>query len=318
MALRRFASILLLAGGSATAIVACGTRTGLLVTDEVTTDATPDHKEAGKDAADAGVDADAREEDALPFLDVQKDSPKPPPLGCLDAGDTQIYLITSQNELLAFYPPTLAFTTIGHINCPNAGGTPFSMGVERSGTAYSVFTNGKLFRISTANAACQATAYVTGQQGYSTFGMGYAGDQQSESLYVSDNANGKGLATIDTTTFKLSYIGAYAPALPQRCEMTGTGNNELFAYCIQANSTGGVVAQIDRTTAKVVAASPVKVGTSADAFAFAYWGGDFFMFNSPGGPTSVTRYDPVLKTETVVASHPSTIVGAGVSTCAPN
>jgi len=318
MALRRFASILLLAGGSATAIVACGTRTGLLVTDEVTADATPDHKDAGKDARDADADADAIEEDALPFIDVQKDAPKPPPLGCVDAGETQIYLITSQNELLAFYPPTLVFTTIGHINCPNANGTPFSMGVERSGTAYSVFTSGKLFRISTANAACQATPYVTGQQGYSTFGMGYAGDQQSESLYVSDNANGKGLATIDTTTFKLAFIGAYAPALPQRCEMTGTGNNELFAYCIQTNGSGGVVAQIDRTTAKVVAASPVKVGTSSDAFAFAYWGGDFFMFNSAGGPTLVTRYDPALKTETVVASHPSTIVGAGVSTCAPN
>lgn len=317
MGLRRFGSLLFFAGGSAIAILACGTRTGLLVTDEVATDATPDRRDAGRDAADA--DADAREEDALPFLDVQKDVPKPPPLGCLDGGDTQIYLITSQNQLLAFYPPTLTFTTIGPINCPGTGGqTPFSMGVERSGTAYSVFTDGRLFRISTANAQCQSTPYVPGQQGYSTFGMGYAGNQQTEALYVSDNANGKGLATIDTKTFKLSLVGNYAPALPPRCEMTGTSNDELFAYCINNNGNGGVVAQIDPANAKVIAASAVKVGSNSDAFAFAYWGGDFYMFNSPGGATAVTRYDPAKKTETVVASHPSTIVGAGVSTCAPN
>ena len=318
MRLGRFASLFLFSCASATAILACGSRTGLLATDEVAADATPDRKDAGRDG-----DADARDslvdEDALPSIDVQKDVPKPPPLGCVDAGETQIYLISSQNQLIAFYPPTLAFTTIGPIACPNPNGqTPFSMGVERSGTAYSVFTDGRLFRISTANAACQSTPYVTGQSGYSTFGMGYAGDQQGESLYVSDNANGKGLATINTTTFKLTPIGQYVPALPPRCEMTGTGNNELFAYCINSNG-GGVVAQIDRSNANVIAASPVKVGTNQDAFAFAYWGGDFFMFNSTSGSsTKVTRYDPALKTETVVATHPSTIVGAGVSTCAPN
>ena len=317
MSLRRFGSLFLLSCGSAGAIVACGSRTGLLVDEVVTIDATPDRRDAGRDG-DAREE-DVRSEDALPPLDVQKDVPKPPPLGCTDAGSTQIYLITSQNTLLAFYPPTLNFTTIGPINCPGANGqTPFSMGVERSGTAYSVFTDGRLFRVSTANAACQATPFVAGQQGYTTFGMGYAGDQLGEKLYVSDNTNGKGLASIDTTNFKLSFVGPFLPSLPLRCEMTGTGNNELFAYCINANGTGGTVAQIDRATAQVVAASSVKVGTNSDAFAFAFWGGDFYMFNSPGGATSVTRYDPVLKTETVVATHPSTIVGAGVSTCAPN
>ncbi len=317
MSLRRASYLLLLAGGTATMILACGSRTGLLTTEEPAADATPDRKDGGKDGT-ADADVIVIEEDALPPLDVQKDVPKPPPLGCTDAGSTQIYLISSQNQLIAFYPPTLNFTTIGTINCPGSNGqTPFSMGVERSGTAYSVFTDGKLYRLSTATAGCQSTPYVAGQQGYTTFGMGYSGDQNSEKLYVSDNQGGKGLASIDTQTFKLSFVGAYQPSLPPRCEMTGTSQNELFAYCINSTS-GGVVAQIDRFTAKVVAASPVKVGTNSDAFAFAYWGGDFYMFNSPGGGTSVTRYDPVTKTETVVATHPSTIVGAGVSTCAPN
>ena len=314
--MRRLTSVLLLATGSAATILACGSRTGLLSDEVVVADATPDRREAGRDG---DADADVISEDVLPPIDVQKDVPKPPPLGCTDAGSTQIYLITSQNTLLAFYPPTSNFTTVGPINCPGANGqTPFSMGVERTGIAYSVFTDGRLFRLSTANASCQATPFITNQQGYSTFGMGYSGDQVSEQLYVSDNAGGKGLATIDTNNFKLSFVGAFQPSLPQRCEMTGTSNDELFAYCINTQGSGGVVAQINRHTAQVVGATAVKVGTNSDAFAFAYWGGDFYMFNSPGGATTVTRFDPVTKAETVVATHPSTIVGAGVSTCAPN
>lgn len=307
--LPRFARGLLVAVAAAAAIVACGSRTRLLVTDEPTTDATPDRQ----------ADAALAEEDALPPIDVQQDMAKPPPVGCVHQGETQIYLITTDNQLLAFFPPTLTFTTIGHIHCPVSNGVPFSMAVSRSGTAYSVFSDGRFFRISTANAACQATPYAVGQQGYSAFGMGYAGDQLGEALYVSDNAWGKGLATIDTTTLTLSFIGPFVPALPKRCEMTGTSHGELFAYCMSAHGSGSpVVAQIDRASGKVIASTPVNVGAESAAFAFAYWGGAFYMFTSPGDVTTVTRYDPVLKTETAVASHPSLVAGAGVSTCAPN
>jgi hypothetical protein len=298
-------------------VFACGSRTGLLSPSELLLDATSE-----RSLIDRSVDAsrDVRIADVLPPLDVQRDSPRPPPLGCVDAGDTQVYLITSEGEMLSFYPPTSTLVTIGPINCPGAGNeTPFSMGVERSGAAYSVFTDGRLFRLSTATAACRATPFAPGQFGFTTFGMGYAGDQNSEKLYVSDNAGGTGLATIDTTTFALSRVGSFVPDLPERCEMTGTGAGELFAYCVDPNGVGGVVAQIDRTNAKVIAASPVRVGTNNDAFAFAFWGGNFYMFNSSGGGgTTVTKYDPTNQSETVVATHPSTVVGAGVSTCAPN
>jgi hypothetical protein len=300
------------------AIFACGSRTGLLST-EVPPAADAGLRRDGSDAR-ADVNRDVQLVDVLPPIDVkQRDVPKPPPLGCFDAGDTQVYLITAENDLLAFYPPTLNFTTIGPIACPGAEGqTPFSMGVERSGTAYSVFTDGRLFRISTATAACRATSFAVGQRGFTTFGMGFAGNNLSEQLYVSDNATQQGLATINTSNFQLSFVGPFTPALPARCEMTGTGDNELFAYCINTVGAGGVVAQIDRATGSVIAANPVKVGSVNDAFAFAAWGGNFYMFNAQGGTTVVTRYDPTTNIETVVANHPSTIVGAGVSTCAPN
>ena len=58
------------------------------------------------------------------------------------------------------------FTLIGTIACPvvNAGDEPFSMAVDRTGIAYTVFFNpnrtdpllgGELFRVSTATASCE-------------------------------------------------------------------------------------------------------------------------------------------------------------------
>lgn len=317
-AFRRAVTIGFAMSAPAVVLAACGSRTGLLAPDF--DDAATDVRADRRDAANERDARDAADEDALPSIDAPKDVPKPPPLGCTDAGATQIYLITSQNELLAFYPPTLAFTKVGNIACPGAGtATPFSMGVDRAGIAHSVFNDGRLFRLSTANASCQSTPYAPNQLGFQVFGMGYAGDQVSEKLYAADsdfNNPSKGLATIDTQSFKLLSVGPFQPQLP-RCELTGTGDGRLYAFCLKQNTTGSIVAEIDRTNANVIAADNLVMGNQSNAFAFAFWGGDFYIFTSPGGASSVTRYDPIAKTETVVASHPSTIVGAGVSTCAP-
>ncbi len=290
-------------------LVACGARTEL---------GAP-ISESDDGEVDADV-LDARSEDALPPLDGFVDSPIP--TDCVEAGITYVYIITSQNELYSFYPPTLAFTKIGDIKCPaQSGATPYSMAVSRKGVAYSVFNDGELFRISTANASCQATSYVPPAQGeaFYTMGMGYAGDALSESLYVADarfSANSMGLATIDTTTFTRSFIADFQPELP-RCELTGTGDGRLFAFCLNLNSSGSQIAEVDRTTAKVIAVDQLVLGDSNDAFAWAFWGGYFWIFTAPNTTSTVTRYDPVGHQEMNMTTLGSTIVGAGVSTCAP-
>ncbi len=293
-------------------VVACGARTGLLAPEVV--DASED---VGVDVRDAHVDV--VEEDALPSIDQFNDSPIP--TDCPDAGSTLVYIITSENALFSFYPPTLAFSKIGDISCPGALGTPYSMAVDRLGTAYSVFTDGTLWQISTATAACKPTAYVAAPPStpFNTFGMGYAGDNISESLYVADaqfNANSVGLATIDTTTFTRSFIANFQPELP-RCELTGTGDGRLFAFCVLTTGSGSILAEVNRTNAVVVAENSLTTGSSNDAFAYAFWGGQFWLFTGPGGKTTVTQYDPGTHSETIVTSLASTIVGAGVSTCAP-
>ena len=245
----------------------------------------------------------------------------PVPTDCPDAGATLVYVISSQNELFSFYPPTLVFTKIGNIACPSMGATPYSMAVDRLGTAYSVFDDGTLWQISTANAACKATSYMPAVTGtpFHNFGMGYAGDQTGESLYVADanfNSNSLGLATIDTKSFTRNFIAPFNPSLP-RCELTGTGDGRLFAFCLHTSGTGSLLAEVDRTNANVIAENNLTVGDSSDAFAYAFWGGEFWIFTSPGTSTTVTKYDPGTMSESAVTTMPSTIVGAGVSTCAP-
>ena len=292
----------------------CGARTELVA--PPLEDATPDLVADHHDATSEDVFI---EEDVIPHIDHFADVPIP--TDCPDAGSTLVYVITAENDLYSFYPPNLAFTKIGKIACPNAKSTPYSMAVDRKGTAFSVFADGTLWQISTANAACKPTTYVPSPQGtpFFNFGMGFVGTQTTDTLYVCDanfnNVNSKGLATIDTTSFQRTFISNFQPELP-RCELTGTGDGRLFAFCLN-NSGGSQIAEIDPSTAKVIAVNQLKTGNVNDAFAYAFWGGYFWIFHGPGGTTSVVQYDPVTFSETTVTTLAETIVGAGVSTCAP-
>jgi hypothetical protein len=252
--------------------------------------------------------------------------------GCEDAGATQIYLMTGEYILYSFYPPTLALTPIGMISCPDPMGTkPFSMAVDREGTAFVVYQDGNLFQVSTATAACIGTPYSPDQDGISTFGMGYVGNlavDAGETLYVSaDNFNGTGtgptsLGTINTTSFTLSIVGQ---ANLDLAELTGTGDGRLFAFWPPNGQTpsgsilpGAAVSQLDPATAQVIATTPLPTVSFGSGWAFAFWGGDFYLFTAPNGAGSqITRFDPIANTVTVVATMQNTIVGAGVSTCAP-
>ena len=294
---------------TALGVASCGARTDL--GRRVASDATAEDHHAGPDA-----DADAGEEDApvdVVFPDV------PIVTNCADAGTQYVYVITEQNELYSFFPPTLGFSKIGDIACTQSE-TPFSMGVDRSGIGYSVFSNGDLFEISTLNAACKTTPFKPGQSGFTTFGMGFSGAADAgETLYVAESTNqAPRLGSIDTQTFKLDVIGTFNPKASGRCELTGTGDGHLFAFCLPQNGSGGELVNLDPQTAKIISEVNVPVGTSQDAFAYAFYGGEFWIFTGPPNQsTTVTEFDPITLTAKAVATLPSTIVGAGVSTCAP-
>jgi hypothetical protein len=312
--------LLALIGCSGAAVTSCGSRTGLWSDGYGVGTTTNGPHGIGEAGSDGGVDTG---HDVVPLIDVM---PKPDVdrTGCPDADATYIYVVTEQNELFSFYPPDLAFKLVGNLVCPVAGGaTPFSMAVDRRGVAYVLYNDGTLFRVSTATAACTATPFTPNQNGFTTFGMGFASDVggPAERLYVADNdfdGTLRGLGFIDTKTFVLSAIGPFGVTI-RRSELTGTGDGRLFAYWPEpAGGAGGShLTELNKATGQVVAQTDLPIGLANGAFAFAFWGGDFWIFTSPGGVTDVNRFRPSDGTTTKPTTHPSTIVGAGVSTCAP-
>ena len=232
----------------------------------------------------------------------------PPPLGGECAEETkQIYVLGTDKSLYRFYPEKLEFVRIGTVACPSAAGT-FSMAIDRWGTAWIEYTDGRLFAVDTSDASCKPTAFQPGQTGFATFGMGFAKDDENgtgETLY----AAGVGLAALDTKTFELKFLGSLTYG---RTELTGMGTS-LYAFAIGS----GVIAGLNKTTAATEVTYRSSAVEPSAAFAFAQWGGDFWLFT--GSSTSkVTRYSPATDESTVaVANTGMLIVGAGSSTCAP-
>jgi len=176
--------------------------------------------------------------------------------------------------------------------------------------------------VSTATAACAATSFQVGQGGFNkTFGMGFSSNSNDpgETLFVAEAATTERLATIDTTTLALSVVGPFSTPLG-KAELTGTGDARLFAFGVQDTAiVGSHLAEIDKSTAMVISDTVLPtVGVGIVAWAFAFWGGDFYFFTSKtNGASTVTRYHPDDGTVADVATLDKTIVGAGVSTCAP-
>jgi hypothetical protein len=244
--------------------------------------------------------------------------------GCSDAAKL-VYVVSDSNELFSYDPGAGKFTKIGELNCPANGETPNSMAVDRSGTAWVNFSDGSLFKVSTADASCQATSYQKQQGGFIRFGMAFATDSatsEKETLYVVgiEGINGgKGLAKIDLTSMTLTKLGDFSGDLQgQGAELTGTGDGRLFGFFTTQPSA--TLAQIDKTTGATSGETALDGVNTGTAWAFSFWGGDFWFYTSAGGPSVVTRK------ETSATGALSTakadvggfrIVGAGVSTCAP-
>jgi hypothetical protein len=244
-----------------------------------------------------------------------------PSSGCTQAAEL-VYVIDEQGGLHSFDPSTLTFTTIGNVKCPGAGMDYNSMAVDRTATAWVNDINGHIFKVSTADASCTTTSFVA-PLGFTQMGMGFATDTAggtTETLYV-DGIGGAGLAKIDLTTMALTRIGPFGGALAgQDCELTGTGNAELFGFFTTMPAS---VAQINESNAQILSNAPQPGVDTGTDWAFSFWGGDFYLYTAdttlnPSDTTNVTRYSPSTMQTTVVKQQIGfRIVGAGVSTCAP-
>ena len=235
---------------------------------------------------------------------------------CEDAA-THVYVLTDKSELYRFRPGELRFERVGVVTCDKL--VPNSMAVDRLGTAWVNYKSGKLYRVSTRNAACVETAYEPSQGGFMSFGSAFAtnGPGSTAETLFADGTSGT-LSKIDLTTMKLARVGSYGGSVAGiEAELTGTGDGRLYGFfTTKPNAT---LASIDPITAATTQPRVLEGVATGAAYAFSFWGGDFWFYTSQDtGPSTVTRLRTADdKLEVVIPKADFRIVGAGVSTCAP-
>ena len=263
--------------------------------------------------------------------------------GCSDAAKL-IYVVDSNNQLSSFDGATKMFKDLGTLSCPAASGAqPFSMAVDRNATAYVLYsgvnplsgavTSTEIFKVDTTQASlpCTKTSFA-GTTTFKQFGMGFSTDAamgSTDTLFIAGSAQvGMGqnqLASLDVTTFQPTVKGA----VTGDPELTGNGDAELWAFfpSDETGSTDPKVAKLDKMTGGTSTTYTLTAlkGIPA-AWAFAFWGGDYWVFlaKQGSGPiptpghTVVYQVDGMAGTiKGITDTVTRTIVGAGVSTCAP-
>lgn len=279
----------------------------------------------GRDAGGGGGGADTGTGGGRDGTSTWWDGELPPPDECA-AEARWIYLVDSGNALLRFEPDTVTISSIGTLACA-PGATPFSMAVDRNATAYVLHSDHRIYAASTADASCTSTPFVPDQMGLELFGMGFVSNapgSAEETLFIAGNAEiaiGSGrstLAYMTTADWSLWGIGPVNGSP----ELTGTGTAELWGFFPDAAPMA--VRQIDKTNGATLRQIDVSVvdssGFGASAWAFAFWGGRYYIFYQGllDPSTSIWRVDPgTSAVELVRANIGYRIVGAGVSTCAP-
>lgn len=241
--------------------------------------------------------------------------------GCSDDAKL-VYVVDENYQLSTFDPMTRTFALRGNLSCP-AGlfATPFSMSIDRDANAWVLYSDGVLYKVDTSTMACTRTSWST-QLGLTLFGMGFSTDTANgttDTLFV---AGGSGtsftsstLARIDPNTLQAQLIGN----LSGSPELTGTGSAELWGFFPSAS--GATIQKLDKATGAVLQSFPLTaLAGEPTAWAFAFWGGDFWVFLQKDLESYTTVYQISGSNGQLLGQTPAPgrrIVGAGVSTCAP-
>jgi hypothetical protein len=249
--------------------------------------------------------------------------------GCSDAAKL-VYVVDSNNKLSTWDGATKTFTDLGTLSCPAmAGATPFSMAVDRTANAYVLYSSSEVMRVDTQTLQCTKLNYTVQQQQV-LFGMGFSTNEvggSADTLFIAGGPNAgaaatTNLATLDPNTMQVAPLGT----ITGNPELTGTGNAELWGFFPAASGTR--IEKVNKMTG-----APLQTFGNLNAlngmpaaWAFAFWGGDFWVFLAKVPPglfdppefTTVYQFDATNGTlKGMTPTNNRTIVGAGVSTCAP-
>lgn len=235
---------------------------------------------------------------------------------CDDSSDLIYVLSRDDGRLYTFDPSTMDFTSLGRVDCGTSQ-SPGSMAVDRAGTAYVRYNDESVYSLDLTSMRCSATGYSDRRTGFGSFGMGYATDSATtwrDQLYV---ANDRSVGVLDPATWTLRELGR----MPSQSELTGNADGELWAMLPLERIAE--LRQLDTTsgaTLRTISLPGFPDPSSIDAFAFATWGGDFYLFvrsYGMGESTDVYRVTAAGAMTRVLDDVGFDVVGAGVSTCAP-
>ena len=241
------------------------------------------------------------------------------PDGCSEAAKL-VYLIDEDGTLMSFEPAKLKFTEIGKVPCSSLRFN--SMAVDRAAVAWVNSEDGQVFRVNTQMKPldCSPTSFDSAD--FVQFGMGFSSNavgSSDETLFVAGpDGLASSLATLDTATMKVRVVGAMNGSWP---ELTGTGSAELWGFF--PDSSMSKLAQIDKKSATLKREMPLpQLNGIQRAWAFAFWGGSYWIFLQRFADLSTNVWQVSFDesgTHVIEAVHNTgrTIVGAGVSTCAP-
>ena len=251
-----------------------------------------------------------------PGEDPAADDDPPDEDDCADTSDLVYVIARDDAALYLFDPEDLSFTRLGALRC--SGGTnPESMSVARDGVAYVRYSDDAVYEVDLATLDCARTDYSDRATDFGSFGMGYATDSAEtwrDALYV---ANDERLARVDMGSWDLEVLGR----MDSQSELTGNAAGELWAF-LPLERPAELV-QLDKDDASALETIRLPGFPSAsdiDTFAFATWGGDFYLFvreYGMGSTTDVYRVTAGGDMTVEAADVGFDVVGAGVSTCAP-
>ncbi|HEY4241822.1 MAG TPA: hypothetical protein VGM88_18495 [Kofleriaceae bacterium] len=241
-----------------------------------------------------------------------------------------IYVIDESGELLAFEPPG-TFTSLGYLDCKDPA-PPQSMSIDRHGVLWILKNDHTVWTVDPRKEKleCEGTGWDPMADDFAVFGMAFSTYENGgdvDTLYISGSNNSVNegdatLGSVDVTQDPLAPEKiATVPGWP---ELTGNSMGELWGF-FPTNSEGvAKVGRIDKETGVVDPVFPIGahaptgvVTADAEAWAFGFYGGNYYIFLAAGlGTTNVYEMHADGTLEPGIATQ-HRIAGAGVSTCAP-
>jgi hypothetical protein len=248
--------------------------------------------------------------------------------------DDGIFLLSASAELWKYFPETKKFEMLGQIDCAGQFAT-FSMAVDRLGFAWVQFFGGELRKVDVTNVAnCTDPGYLPGQQGVENFGMAFVSNSKFDAcdrIYgntysgIGGYSEGPNIGDFLTITPDDLQLSKFGKTNFDGAEVTGTGDGRAFVF---GGANPSKLVEMDKVKGTAVQTLPLAgLEINNGAFAFAFFGGDFYFFTDSDNDqlsSEVTHMDfddsdnNGKQDLTVITNDaPLLVVGAGVSTCAP-